>query len=148
MNKALIDNIANAVLYEGYLLYPYRPSVKNRQRWTFGGLYPKSYCDRHGGTDPCFAQTECLVEGSGDSTLSVRVRFLHLQNRRIQPAAPSGESVSAIRLPAIWQEAVEREVDCSEDMLFSDLLTQAKICNFSFPARCELDLMHGSTGRN
>ena len=24
----------------GLLLYPYRPSVKNRQRWTFGGLYP------------------------------------------------------------------------------------------------------------
>ena len=36
---------AAAVLYEGYLLYPYRPSsVKNRQRWTFGGLFPRD-CD-------------------------------------------------------------------------------------------------------
>ena len=45
MNQALVDRIVNAVLYEGYLLYPYRPSVKNRQRWTFGGLYPRSYCE-------------------------------------------------------------------------------------------------------
>jgi len=41
MNRTLVDQIADAVLYEGYLLYPYRPSVKNRQRWTFGGLYPR-----------------------------------------------------------------------------------------------------------
>ena len=63
MNKKKIDEIASAVLYEGYLLYPYRPSVKNRQRWTFGGLYPKSYSDRQRGTDPWFSQTECLVSG-------------------------------------------------------------------------------------
>ena len=41
MNQALVDQIASAVLYEGYILYPYRPSVKNRQRWTFGGLVPR-----------------------------------------------------------------------------------------------------------
>ena len=40
MNQAIVDRIVNAVLYEGYILYPYRPSVKNRQRWTFGGVYP------------------------------------------------------------------------------------------------------------
>ena len=39
----LVDRIAGALLYEGYLLYPYRPSVKNRHRWTFGGLYPPAY---------------------------------------------------------------------------------------------------------
>src|SRR5690348_18149952 len=37
MNRALVNRIADAVLYEGYILYPYRPSLKNRQRWTFGG---------------------------------------------------------------------------------------------------------------
>ena len=31
MNRALIDNVVQAVLYEGYNLYPYRPSVKSRQ---------------------------------------------------------------------------------------------------------------------
>ena len=48
MNRASVDPIADAVLYEGYILYPYRPSTKNRQRWTFGGLYPEAYCKRPG----------------------------------------------------------------------------------------------------
>ena len=39
-----VGKIAQAVLYEGYLLYPYRPSTKNRQRWTFGGIYPREWC--------------------------------------------------------------------------------------------------------
>lgn len=48
MNRALVDRIANAVLYEGYILYPYRPSLRNRQRWNFGGLYPEPYCSTIG----------------------------------------------------------------------------------------------------
>ena len=51
------------MLYEGYILYPYRPSVKNRQRWTFGGLYPEAYCRAQGGGDASGNQTECLVHG-------------------------------------------------------------------------------------
>ena len=39
MNSALVEQIANAVLYEGYILYPYRSSaVKSQQRWNFGAL--------------------------------------------------------------------------------------------------------------
>ena len=45
MNLAAVEKIAHAVLYEGYLLYPYRrSSVKNQMRWTFGTLYPPSFC--------------------------------------------------------------------------------------------------------
>ena len=37
--------IADAVLYEGYLLYPYRASAaKNRVRWQWGVLAPASWC--------------------------------------------------------------------------------------------------------
>ena len=36
--------VADAVLYEGYLLYPYRASAaKNRMRWQFGVLVPPAY---------------------------------------------------------------------------------------------------------
>lgn len=63
MNAAGVDQIVNAVLYEGYMLYPYRPSVKNRQRWTFGGLHPRSYSEAQGGSDAWAMQTECLVRG-------------------------------------------------------------------------------------
>ncbi len=52
MNRALVDQIASAVLYEGYILYPYRPSVKNRQRWTFGGLVPRAYSEAQGADRP------------------------------------------------------------------------------------------------
>src|SRR3954463_4920205 len=76
MNRELVDPIANAVMYEGYILYPYRPSVKNRQRWTFGGLYPRSYSEAQGGTDAWSQQTECLVLGGPRTTLPVSVRFL------------------------------------------------------------------------
>ncbi len=39
--------VADAVLYEGYLLYPYRASSdKNRTRWQFGVLGPPGAADR------------------------------------------------------------------------------------------------------
>jgi hypothetical protein len=59
MNLERVDDIVRAVLYEGYLLYPYRPSgLKNRQRWTFGGIYPQTY-SQSGGGEPCAMQTQC-----------------------------------------------------------------------------------------
>ena len=46
MTVSLVEKIADAVLYEGYILYPYRPSaVKNQQRWNFGALCPQSYSE-------------------------------------------------------------------------------------------------------
>ena len=55
MNAAMVDGIVKAVLYEGYMLYPYRPSaVKNRQRFNFGVVYPRVYsrgARRHGRVD-------------------------------------------------------------------------------------------------
>ena len=82
MNLAHVDQIAKAVLYEGYMLYPYRPSsVKNRQRWNFGVLYPQAYSDRQDGTDAYRMQTECLVRGTPGTMLEVHVRFLQLRAR-------------------------------------------------------------------
>src|SRR5437870_8184321 len=94
MNQGLVDRVVNAVLYEGYILYPYRPSVKNRQRWTFGGLYPRAYAEAHESGDPCSMQTECLVAGGRGTTLAVKDRFLHLVERTTE--APGGLS----RVPA------------------------------------------------
>jgi hypothetical protein len=79
MNSKLIEDIASAVLYEGYLLYPYRTSaLKNQQRWNFGVLYPRKYAELQAGADAWFSQTECLVRARGDAKLSVRLRFLEL----------------------------------------------------------------------
>ena len=70
-----VDRIADAILYEGYVLYPYRPALKNHQRWTFGGLYPEAYCRAHGG-EAWSNQTECLVTGGAETTVAVTVRFV------------------------------------------------------------------------
>ena len=91
--------IADAVLYEGYVLWPYRPSaLKNQRRWTFGGVFPPAHAREHP-DDRCLVRAECLFEGDpGDVELSVR--FLHVVRR---DAAEGAEFVA-------WDEATEREL--------------------------------------
>ncbi|MDQ3256228.1 MAG: hypothetical protein M3R15_20420, partial [Acidobacteriota bacterium] len=84
MNLDLVEKIAAAVLYEGYILYPYRPSaIKNQQRWNFGALHPQSYALASRGTDAWTMQTECLVQGDKQTRLDVKVRFLHMLAREV-----------------------------------------------------------------
>ncbi len=146
MNRPLVDQIADAVLYEGYLLYPYRPSIKNRQRWTFGGLYPRSYSEAQAGTDPWTSQTECLVRAGDGARLSVRVRFLHLQLRRVEGAdAQPGRDLGFVG-PSTWQEAVERDVDAGEFAL-SALAGPPEIRVFAFPSRRDEEPLPDRDGR-
>jgi hypothetical protein len=89
--------IADAVLYEGYVLYPYRPSsAKNQFRWQFGIVAPRDWSLQTGG-DPWEMQTECLVEPSGEPQLEITVRFLQVQLRDTGPAE--------------WEDGVERTLD-------------------------------------
>src|SRR4249919_2981035 len=119
MNEEIMDQIVNAVLYEGYILYPYRASAKkNRQRFTFGRVYPEAYSVAQNGVEPCMMQTECLVEGPSPR-LEVKVRFLHPMSREIGrlPSSIEGgrelepvESIPELRVGdkiyQSWQEAV------------------------------------------
>ena len=101
-----VRQIAEAVLYEGYLLWPYRRSaMKNQHRFTFGGIYPAGWEE-----DRSAMQVQCLVEGN-DPDLDVRVRFLHVVERRLLDAAgqPVDELVSGGERYLSWEEAVERE---------------------------------------
>lgn len=115
-----VDLIARALLYEGYLLYPYRPSaVKNRQRFNFGVLYPEAYCDQKG-SDRSRIQVECPALGSAESHLDIRVRFLQLVQ---QPHAGDVEP---------WLVAVEREVRLEANNLAS-LKNSPSGVEFAFP---------------
>lgn len=123
---AVVDRIAKAVLYEGYMLYPYRPSaIKNRQRFNFGVFAPRDYCETHGSGEAWSFQVECLLRGELSSALDVRLRFLHLAARGVgqflAPMAtlregqlPEYRLVPSLeiggRLYQTWQEAVEREL--------------------------------------
>jgi hypothetical protein len=110
-----VRQIADAVLYEGYLLWPYRRSaMKNRQRWTFGGVYPRGHHEAHG-DDRCQMLSECLLEAAEGSAVEVRVRFLHVVRRQVMAPGPGGlEPVSELTVGderhLSWEEATEREV--------------------------------------
>ena len=76
MNTVAVERIAKAVLYEGYMLYPYRPSaVKNQQRFNFGVVYPQSYSEAQKGSDPWVMQTECLLQGPPQTAIEVDCSF-------------------------------------------------------------------------
>lgn len=97
MNFDRARQVANAVLYEGYLLYPYRASaVKNRFRWQFGIIAPRSYSET-GGCEPWEMQTECLIAPEEDPLIEVMVRFL-----QVQEGGHPG-----------WDEGIERELNLS-----------------------------------
>jgi hypothetical protein len=108
--------VADAVLYEGYVLYPYRRSAqKNRTRFQFGVLMPPPYraVDEH---EPSASQTECLMECPADAEIDIGLRFLHLQRRiaqRIDPGTGAATDVDTLRVGetehSSWDEAVERE---------------------------------------
>ncbi len=115
MNLQLMNRIANTVLYEGYILYPYRPSaIKNQRRFNFGVLVPPDYSERECGSETSEMCTECLVSGGPDATLEVRVRFL-----QVEPSPT-------------WQEAVEREIHLADCSLGS-LAANAQREEFRFP---------------
>jgi hypothetical protein len=107
-----VRRIADAVLYEGYILWPYRKSaLKNQRRWSFGSLYPP------GGDDPSIMQTQCLLEGGEDAVVDLTVRFLHLVERQAYRAAePVEELVLGDERHLSWEEAAERELSVLADL--------------------------------
>lgn len=101
MNTKLVEDIAAAVLYEGYLLYPYRASsIKNQQRWNFGVLYPRTYAERQSGADRWWMQTECLARSNAEASIEVRVRFLHIEGQRTASENRQRARERSITLPA------------------------------------------------
>jgi hypothetical protein len=162
MNLATVDKIAKAVLYEGYMLYPYRASsVKNQQRWNFGVLCPQSYSEAQKGSETWTMQTECLVEAGEFTTLEVRVRFLQLVARSVgeltKPVselapceAPDFHLVERLamngRVYQPWQEAIEREL-CLPDYNLEALSDKPRHDAFSFSAEKQFEYLLEAGGQ-
>lgn len=150
--------VADAVLYEGYMLYPYRPSaMKNRQRWSFGILYPPSYAEVRNGTERCQMHSECLLESSGPQSfgkavLRLQLRFLHLLSRQVAKAAEDPlqghrfEPVPSLLVDDCriesWDEGVERSVH-----LELSLDSRRQQLPFGFPGSSETELLRDGSGR-
>lgn len=106
--------IADAVLYEGYLLYPYRASSsKNQSRWQFGVIGPPGASEAGIGEDDTLS-AEFLI--NGDGALTLVVRFLQLQHRDTERDVGDGrfepvdELTSGAQSWVTWDEAVEHEL--------------------------------------
>jgi hypothetical protein len=143
-----VGRIADAVLYEGYVLWPYRRSaVKNQRRWTFGGVYPQAHSVRHP-DDACLMQTQCLARAAPGARLGVRVRFLHVVERRVARLGAGGrEPVEELIVDGEryvpWEEATEREVAAPELELegWSRARTEIRI-----PAGAQREVLHDARG--
>jgi hypothetical protein len=123
--------VADTVLYEGYLLYPYRrSSAKNRVRWQFGVLAPRKWIEARGparesvagSADAWRQRTECLLEASVPARLWVRLRFLQLQRRSVRQRGADGEFVEVDELEVggerhlTFDEAVPREFEVAVEL--------------------------------
>ncbi|MGH8975893.1 MAG: hypothetical protein ACRD0C_22125, partial [Acidimicrobiia bacterium] len=137
---------ADTVLYEGYLLYPYRASNgKNltRVRWQFGVLIPRLQSETDpsaaaapstvsGAGETWYTATECIVDPSGDpgeTSLDVRLRFLRLQSRVVEDGAAGGLQTG--------DEGTETELDVS--LSLADLCAGEQVVPFELPATEESD---------
>jgi hypothetical protein len=163
MNLHQVNKIVDAVLYEGYILYPYRPSSKkNRQRFTFGRVYPHDYSVAQKGAEPFLMRTQCLAKSQNvEARIEVTVRFLHLMTREVlrllKPLVELPVSLDTTTLEVVpelqvdeqryltWEEAVEREVNLSEQSL-------QRLCNgsvslpFDFAASASLEPIKNPQG--
>ena len=122
MSTRMVDRLVAATLYEGYILYPYRPSsVKNQVRWTFGGVHPRAWSEASAGSDPWFAQTECLLRGDDAAAVTVHVRFRG------------------------WEEATEIDIDCGSHDVAS-LMHGEVVLERSYVDHCDVEPLHDDAG--
>jgi hypothetical protein len=142
--------VADAILYEGYLLYPYRGSArKNQSRFQFGVLMPPGYraVDE---CEPSASQTECLLECPADAEVTVLVRFLHLQRRTVEEADGAGgfRPVASLQVAGsvvtAWDEAAERERQLTVPI--AALLAGGVDTPFEMPGIQTAELLTGDSG--
>jgi hypothetical protein len=163
MNLPEVNKIVEAVLYEGYILYPYRPSSKkNRQRFTFGRVYPYTYSVAQNAAEPCAIRTECLaVSESEDASIEISAHFLHVVTREVlalpEPILDLPEALDTAALKVVpqlkveeqrystWQEATEREVILPAQRLFLIGDTSSSL-PFSFPSSSNLEPIRNRQG--
>jgi hypothetical protein len=116
---AAARGIADAVLYEGYVLYPYRASArKNQLRWQFGVLVPPRQAELDE-SERWSMRTECVVDPGDRPVLHVRLRCLQLVHRTIEAAVGGGfEAADELDVDGVtwvpWDEAVEHDLAIAE----------------------------------
>ena len=148
----LARKVADAVLYEGYLLYPYRASAaKNQARWQFGVLMPRRWSE-DGPEEPSSTRTECLLEPEDATTVRVLVRFLHVQAKTVEVVdldAGTFNEVPALPVDGSelisWDEATEQEVTVEAPL--ARLLEGELVTPFERPGGRRVEPVHTAAGK-
>ncbi|MEU3727588.1 hypothetical protein, partial [Streptomyces sp. NPDC031705] len=142
--------LADAVLFEGYVLYPYRASAaKNRMRWQFGVLVPPAWGPAHG--EHSFQRTELVMEPRGEAVLHLELRFLQAWRRTVEEATGDGSftAVPELHLPdrvlVPWDEGTEERVVMTVPV--AELAAGEVTLPFARPAREESEPVPGPDGR-
>jgi hypothetical protein len=119
-------------LYEGYILYPYRPSaIKNRQRWNFGTLYPRAYAEAQRPAEPFRLVAECLATAAESASLDVRISFLQLVRQPQSSPQADAENLRRPSDPSLeWEEAIERRWE-QRDIRLAELMTAPLVLSLS-----------------
>ena len=143
MNIDEARRVADTVLYEGYLLYPYRASHgKNmtRVRWQFGVLVPRAHAEAEerpaggstvsGAAESWYSATECIVDQcTPDTEIDVRLRFLRVQARTMEEGS-AGPLQSG-------DEGTETELECRFPL--EKLCAAEHVVPFELEATCETE---------
>jgi hypothetical protein len=147
---ATASGVADTVLYEGYILYPYHATNgKNHGgvRFQWGVLVPPSWL----ANDSCertTMRTELIVDPGQEPKLAVRLRFLQLQHRALEEADEATEGgfrwtdklQVGDRVWMEWDEAIEREIDLAVISLLP--IDQASVTiPLAFPATSETEIV-------
>lgn len=137
--------VADAVLYEGYVLYPYRASAKKNQvRWQFGVVVPRGYAEA-GETERDYIQAQCLLEATApDAAVVVRLRFLQVQLKQVERAEKGGfhpvdSLVAGGREHITFDEAVEHEIDSRVELAAA----APRRLEFAVPGGAEVEPIEG-----
>jgi hypothetical protein len=136
--------IVDAVLFEGYMLYPYRASaLKNRQRWNFGTLYPRDFAQAQRPEESWSCHAEFLLESGPGSRLDFCIRFLQL----VPSVAPENRTwecgiVRNWTLPgiAIEQIHIGLTVDLTSSTLASESAPSEELSCAQTPMRAAAEI--------
>ncbi|RST04623.1 hypothetical protein EF910_16615 [Streptomyces sp. WAC07149] len=147
---AAARQLADAVLFEGYVLYPYRASAaKNRMRWQFGVLVPPAWGPAHG--EHSFQRTELVMEPRGEAVLHLELRFLRAWRRTVEQALGDGSftAVPELHLPdrvlVPWDEGTEEQAELTVPV--AELAAGEVTLPLVRPAREETEPVLGADGR-
>jgi|HubBroStandDraft_6_1064221.scaffolds.fasta_scaffold96490_3 hypothetical protein len=120
-----LEQLVDALLYEGYALYPYTPgAAKNATPTPFGILYPPRYAAALPST---FARLElrCVLQAPPEAVLSAEVRFLAATGERHEAVAHrvrlADTTVAALAAPSVTGEhGAEREVEIAGEVKIAE----------------------------